>query len=142
MQDFFIWLYTWFGNLAANPVYTQYQSDFDTNVFINLGLQTVASVSGFLLLYYLLLCGIRKAWSGLSGARFARLSFWVLSGLVLVAALGIWAVVAARYGTGITENNQFLVMLGLMNSLFAALLYFVLSILLRFLSMNARFVPF
>jgi hypothetical protein len=103
-------------------------------IFPNLGLWNLGVTLALLVLFYLVI----NRWMRV--ATFSRPSHWSIL-LVLNVIIAFINVIVQVKGQNVVEHS-YVYWLALLNAFYAALLYFLLSLIFRKLSVNASTTPF
>lgn len=103
-------------------------------IFPNLGLWNLGVTVALLVLFYLVI----NRWMRV--ATFSRTSHWSIL-LVLNVIIAFINVIVQVKGQNVVEHS-YVYWLALLNAFYAALLYFILSLIFRKLSVNASTTPF
>ncbi|KAA9331437.1 hypothetical protein F0P96_14430 [Hymenobacter busanensis] len=130
MKSFFRALYEVIGlpqPSSETPVYREV-------IFPNIGLLNIGITLALLVLFYLVINRYMRV------ATFSRPRHWALF-LGLNALIAFVIVIAQANGQNV-ESHSYIYWLALLNAIYAAVFFFILSLIFRKLSVNASTTPF
>ncbi|GAB2947199.1 hypothetical protein GCM10027048_10290 [Hymenobacter coalescens] len=130
MKGFFRALYEVIGSPqppSETPVYREV-------IFPNIGLLNLGVTLALLVLFYLVI----NRWMRV--ATFSRPSHWSI--LLVVNAIIAFIIVIAQVNGQNVVSHSYMYWLALLNAIYAALFFFLFSLIFRKLSVNASTTPF